>query len=712
MLRFIVLLPAMLLALISTVTVHAAPQSDKVDLAQAQEEELALAYGDKSFVTIASGTKQPIARAPSVATVITAEDIAAIGAADIDEALETVPGLHVSRSPLGYDPIYVIRGIDTQYNPEVLMLVNGIPITGAYVGDRSQVWAGMPVENIARIEVIRGPGSALYGADAFAGVINIITKTAADINGTEVGLRAGSFNSRDAWVQHGGTWGGFDAAAYLRAGHTHGQRQTISADEQSGLDTLFGTTASLAPGPVNLGYDAIDGRIDLSRDKWRLRAGYQQRSNAGSGAGVASALDPVGTSYGERVNTDLTYQDANFARDLDVTVQASYLYITEQSDLTLFPPGANFGLGAFPDGVIGNPDKWERHLRANLAAVYSGLQSHKLRFGAGTQNDNLYQTQESRNYNQVFEPGVGYVPQPLPGGMTEMNNTDIFMTPHDRRVNYVYAQDEWAFTRDWYLTAGIRHDQYSDFGGTTNPRLALVWDTAYNLTSKLLYGTAFRPPSFAELYNINNPVAQGNPNLKPETNQSVELAFSWQAASTLQGNLNLFRYQMKDILRFVPDPSTGISTAQNAGSQHGQGFETELVWDANQSLRLSGNYAQQRSIDEATNQDAGIAPEHHVYARADWRFMPRWTLDTQLNYVADRKRAPGDTRPDIADYHTVDLTVRSKNRSGDWGFSFKVLNLFNADAREPSPFGTPFVPIPYDLPLAGRAWRVELSHQL
>ena len=298
------LLPALLLALLSTATVHAAPEADKVDLAQAEEEDLAQAYGDKSFVTIATGTKQPIARAPSVASVITAEDIAAIGAADIDEVLETVPGLHVSRSPIGYNPIYTIRGIDTQYNPEVLMLVNGIPITGVYFGNRSQVWGGMPVENIARIEVIRGPGSALYGADAFAGVINIITKTSADINGTQLGLRAGSFNSLDGWVQHGGTWGNFDVAAYLRAGHTDGQRQIIAADEQTGLDNLFNIPAlppaSLAPGPVNLGYDAIDGRIDLSRDKWRLRAGYQQRSNVATGAGVASALDPVGTNYGER----------------------------------------------------------------------------------------------------------------------------------------------------------------------------------------------------------------------------------------------------------------------------------------------------------------------------------------------------------------------------------------------------------------------------
>ena len=126
--------------------VHAAPQTE--------EEELALAYGDKSFVSIATGSRQPIARAPSVASVVTAEDIAAIGAADLDEVLETVPGLHVSRSPIGYNPIYTIRGIHTQYNPQVLMLVNGIPITGVFVGNRSQIWGGMPVEDIAAIDRI------------------------------------------------------------------------------------------------------------------------------------------------------------------------------------------------------------------------------------------------------------------------------------------------------------------------------------------------------------------------------------------------------------------------------------------------------------------------------------------------------------------------------------------------------------------------------
>lgn len=649
-----------------------------------EEEDLALAYGDKSFVTIASGTRQPIARSPSVATVITAEDIAAIGAADLDEVLETVPGMHVSRSPIGYNPIYTMRGIHTQYNPQVLMLVNGIPITGVFVGNRSQIWGGMPVENIARIEVIRGPSSALYGADAFSGVINIVTKTAADINGTELGVRAGSFRSRDAWVQHGGAWGGFDVAAYLRVGATDGQRQIIAADALSGSPF-----PSLAPGSVNLGRDAIDARIDLSRDKWRLRAGYQQRDNVETGAGVASALDPRGSNFGERVSADLTWQDANFAPDLDVTAQASYLHITEQSDLTLYPPG----FPGFPDGVIGNPYKWERHLRFNLSAFYTGFQSHKLRFGTGTQGDDLYRIKDSNNYTL-----------PPLGTVVDVTDAAPFIRPHSRRVNYVYAQDEWAFARDWYLTAGVRHDQYSDFGGTTNPRIALVWETAYNLTSKLLYGRAFRPPSFAELYNINNPVLLGNPDLKPETIESVELAFAWQPASTLQANLNLFRYRMKDILRV--DTSF---TMQNAGQQRGQGLEVELAWEASRSLRLSGNYALQRSIDEATGLDAGNAPRHHVYARADWRFMPGWTLNAQVNHVADRRREPSDTRPAIPDYQTVDLTLRKQKWKKDWDFAFTVRNLFDADAREPSP--APGL-IPNDLPLAPREWRFELRHQL
>ena len=167
------------------------------------EADLAAIYGDKDSISLVTGSKQPLRRAPAVATVITADDIAASGATDLDEVLETVPGLHVSRSTIVNQPIYVMRGIySNPTNPQILLLQNGVPMTSLYSGDKGNVWGGLPLENLARIEIIRGPGSALYGADAYAGVINLITKTAAEVHGTELGARAGSFNSQDAWVQH------------------------------------------------------------------------------------------------------------------------------------------------------------------------------------------------------------------------------------------------------------------------------------------------------------------------------------------------------------------------------------------------------------------------------------------------------------------------------------------------------------------------------
>ncbi|HEV8692302.1 MAG TPA: TonB-dependent receptor plug domain-containing protein, partial [Ideonella sp.] len=260
-----------------------------------EEEELAMSFGDKSHVSIATGSQVPVSRAPSIATVITSEDIRAMGAVDLDEVLETVPGLHVSRSPVLNAPVYTIRGVrGTLTNPQVLMLVDGVPMTAVYAGDRGLNWGGQPLENVARIEVIRGPGSAVYGADAFAGVINIITRSAADIGGTQVGARAGSFDKAAGWVLHGSHWAGFDVAAYLEVSRTDGGGRTVDADAQTGLDAIFGQfgvpPVSHAPGPMNNDYKLIDAALELASGPWKLRSSYKRVYELGSGAGVAQAL--------------------------------------------------------------------------------------------------------------------------------------------------------------------------------------------------------------------------------------------------------------------------------------------------------------------------------------------------------------------------------------------------------------------------------------
>lgn len=675
-----------------------------------EEDDLALSYGNKGVVSIATGSQQDIARAPAVASVITAQDIQAMGATDLDQVLESVPGLHVSFSSLYNGPIYSFRGITTKFNPQALMLINGIPINNVFLGNRSLAWGGMPLENVARIEVIRGPGSALYGADAFAGVINVITKNAADINGTQYGVRAGSFDRQDAWFLHGGKMGPADVAFYLGAGHTDGPKKTIEADTQTQLDRLFGTRASLAPGREEMMRKNLDMQVDVGYDLWRFRAGFQGRE-IGTGTGLADTLDPNARARGRRWNSDLTYSNPNFFHNWDVTAQVSFRDVKDlpaSPETVLFPPGA-FG-GAFPDGVIGNPGHAERDTQFGLSGFYTGFDKHRVRIGAGYRIEDMYRTTELKNFKLVVIPGVGINFVPL-GGLVDVSSTDsVFLTPHKRTIRYAFIQDEWSLAKDWTLTAGVREDHYSDFGSTANPRAALVWDVAYNFSIKALYGSAFRAPSFTEQYSLNNPVTIGNPKLKPERIRTRELAFSWQPTQTLQTNLNLFTYRMRNIIQFVPnvDPSSG-STAQNTGDQTGRGLELEAILDATRNLRLSGSYSLQHSIDRVTGQDAGLAPHRRLFARADWRFAPLWQIGTTVNYVADRKRQPGDTRPLIPNYSTVDLTLRKEKFAGTWSVSAAVLNLFNRDAREPS-----FAPgnIPFDLPLPGRAFYVQLQHKL
>jgi iron complex outermembrane receptor protein len=672
----------------------------------AEEEELSLSFGDKATVSIATGVQQPLRRAPAVATVITAEDIAAMGATDLDEVLETVPGIHVSRSIQGYSPLYFVRGIASDYNPQTLMLQNGVPMTTLFVGNRGNAWLSLPVENIARIEVIRGPGSALYGADAYSGVINIITKSAADTSGTELGLRGESHQTWRSWVQHGGTVGPFDVAAYIGVGQTDGFKRTIDQDKQTTYDSLFSTRASLAPGSVQTGYDSVDGSLELGLGRIKFRSAYKLRDNAGLGPGVNGALDPVGRAKSERLTADLSASGYELARDLDVGATLSYLQYTQQFPAypMLLPPGA-FG-GLFPNGMFGAPNTWERQWRASVVGTYMGWASHTLRFGVGHDDLDLYRTQEFKNFTLS---GPRSLPTPTPSGEVEEVSADgVFMTPHRRMVDYVYVQDEWRIAQDWTLTGGLRRDHYSDFGDTTNPRMALVWDASLDLTAKLLYGRAFRAPAFTELYSINNPVVRGNPDLKPETINTWEAAFTWQARSDVDVNLSLFRYKMHDIIR-ATNQDDGSTMFNNAGTQHGHGLELESNWRLSRAVRLQGHYAWQRSTDESTGQDAGYAPRHHVFARVDWHAANGWFLGSQVSFIGGRKRAAGDTRPDIADYTTVDVNLRTTNVHKGWELSAAIRNLFDADAREPT---LPSNMIPGDLPLPGRTFYIQAVYKL
>ena len=554
--------------------------------------------------------------------------------------------------------------------------------------------------------MIRGPGSAVYGADAFSGIINIITKNSDDIDGTQAGVRAGSFNTRDGWVLHGKTYGEVDVAVMLEYHETNGHKETVQSDAQTQLDAAFGTKASLAPGGVSMSRQNVDARLELGYKNWKFRSGYQGRYDVGTGTGLAQALDSVGRYSSERVNADLNYHNSDAVEDWTFDAQLAFLDMSykPENNQILYPANTFLFGATYPNGLIGNPSVSERHARLNLSAIYKGFENHSVRLGTGYHYANLYKVTETRNFG--VDPATG-APLSTTDLLVDLTDTPyIFLPEASRNSQYLFVQDTWDISEKWQLTTGVRYDHYSDFGNTINPRLAVVWKPNSDWTAKLLYGRAFRAPAFLELYNQNNPVALGNANLDPETIETTELAFNYNVTENFNLGINVFSYELTDAVRFVSD-SSGNAQAQNSGNQEGEGFELEAEWKVSDKFRLVGNYAFQNSKGDMGEQVAN-APKNQAYVRTDWQFISKWHLNTQINWVGERPRALGDIRPNLDDYTIVDLTVYGKLRD-DLSVKASIRNVLDSSAYEPS--AGPSYQIANDLPLAGRSYYLEFSYQ-
>lgn len=199
-------------------------------------------------ISVSTGTQKTVAEAPSIATVITSEQIARSSATTLFELLDSVPGLFVYMNYYSSNNID-IRGIHTTHGAQVVWLINGTSMKRIQ-NSNLPVRFNLPTSIIERIEIIRGPGSAVYGADAFSGVINIITKNAKNIEDIhEAGVRYGSYGTSEAFARTGTAIGEAKIGvniSYMTEGKDNGRIMT--KDQQSVFDNAYGTHASYAPG--------------------------------------------------------------------------------------------------------------------------------------------------------------------------------------------------------------------------------------------------------------------------------------------------------------------------------------------------------------------------------------------------------------------------------------------------------------------------------
>lgn len=643
-------------------------------------------------VSIATGYNQSIQTAPAVTTVVTAQQIRDTGARDLIDVLTFVPGFFVGRSAYSVEPVIAVRGFTSAFNQTVLILLDGIPQTEYVFGDRLALLGIVPLDVIDRVEIMRSPSSALYGADAYSAVVNIVTHRTPPEK-TQVAVGSGSQRTRDARLFGGGRAGNFDVVGALEYRETDGDKTFIAADLQTNLDTLFGTHASWAPGKANTHQGWFGAHLNVTGENTALTLRTALGRDIGMNVGLAGALDPFGHVDTTTIEglLERTIKGPNWTAkgSMDGTFMRYALH-----DAHYFPSGA-FGL--FPEGVTADMQLEEYRVRLQGRLNYAGWARHRLALGTGVESGEVHLESERRNYSIVNGMIVPIDP---------VQDTDdalgLGASSFSRDLLFVYGQDEWDFYPDWTLTWGIRYDRYSDFGNILSPRLALVWITSTYLTTKLLYGRGFRGPSLLDTDARHIPAVAGNSDLKPEKLDSLELAFDYRPSEQLTTRWSVFYQRTEDQIRLQNDGGLTFRP-ENVGRQKGHGLELEAWWNIDRDTRLYGAYAYQDNTDETTGADAGYTPHHQVLARFLRRSRP-WLFSIQARYVGYRDRVAEDTRSTADTYTLVDALVRREIMPG-LEAGLEIRNLFNADAEEAG-VGTAF---PSDLPLSGRTFYFDLT---
>ncbi|MEQ1636837.1 MAG: TonB-dependent receptor [Methylococcales bacterium] len=658
---------------------------------EAKTDNLALTHGSEEMQSIAAGHPIPQNLSPSVTSVMTSKDIERIGARRLEDVLEYLPGVHVS-SARGGNNVIGFRGIYSEGNAQALILVNGIPLRNTVIGGKPYGWT-MPVKNISHIEVIRGPGSMLYGGDAITGVINVILKTGKELHGGDVGGFFGGHDTFEGWAEYGNKKADWEYAFSMQGGATNGSQGRIDRDTQTLLDSQLGTHASNAPGFTNNGRDDIDARVDVAYQDWlRLRAGYQRFNHVQTGVGGALALDSLGASNVDIYNLDLS---ANNKITDDLTAETKFYFLGQHTDwdFQLLPPGT-FG-GLLPQGAINQSANFQGTAGLSTQFNYAGIKKHNVTFGSGVNHN--WVSDISSKINYLITPG--FIQQ---NPLTELSvyGADPLSKSRSRTNFYTLIQDEWNFAPDWHLTTGFRYDYYSDASGGLSPRVSLVWNVNPYLTTKLLYSRAFRPPSFLQ----KNQPASPSTSIKSETMDTLEFQAENKWSPALMTSANVYWFDLNNLIISNSD-STLTSTISvspnpvsfsNAGPIHGIGIETEGRYQLNETLNLSLGY----SYHGVSNSNStGLLPEHMIKTLINWEFAKDWVLGSQINWIGERKRPANDLRSNLSDYCILGLTL-STRIAKPLELTLRANNLLGTNAKEPSLSSTL---LPGDIPVNDRS---------
>lgn len=592
---------------------------DDADLLEMSLEELM-----NINITSASNTDEALSRAPATIIIVTAKDIVERGYTEMYDVLNDLPGFDLSRA-FGDDNYYLYaRGYRKETSDQMLLMVDGIAMNHLY-SNNMNLFGMYPLSNIQQVEVVYGPASAIYGPNAFAGVINIITKKEGN---STVSMHYGQNNTLIADMNYikkiNDVNISFTGRFYDTDGHDFSDRTTALDSRLYTDTTLWGPFANTD----FIGYQSP------------IKSHYLTGSVNYKGLTLGFINFLYETGYGAEWPGDKVLNSQNWGFD-EMTYFARYedeLDISEKmnpiSSKTLLKlrhsghPANSLFLERYSGGV--DASYWQT-TNQSVSFFQDFAYTHKKLFSvnAGIKYDRrTLQGQYNEIYGPFF-PSDSMVSYPFP----EIPDREITAHNHFMMQDYgAYTQLKVTPIEMLDIIAGLRYDNNSIFGDVLNPRLGLVFEPIPGLISKFFYGQAYLEPTARILYG-GWQGSLSNVDLKPERIRTFEGTVAY-AKGNLSNSINVFFNQGYDV----------IAGAENIGKRKMIGFEYAGKMLLNSPLSFIHKF------------------------KADWYLSyidSKENLDDGQGWNETGNMAPIKIKAILTAYVTKDLSVSLQNRWTD-----------------------------------------------
>jgi outer membrane receptor for ferrienterochelin and colicins len=635
-------------------------------------------------VVTASGYLQTTSEAPSTIAVITAQQIADRGYEQLEDALRDIPGIdmiHIN----GYAPTLIyFRGMYGAENLRALLMIDGI-VENNILGSNDIAGPAYSLHNAERIEIIWGPVSALYGANAFGGVINIISKKGADIDALHAEQGFGSFNTSFEKLNMGIKKSKFEFAAAATLFSTDGPKFSNRDPDYSGsyIDKAYSFNGSVS-------YYARNSKTTFGYRTYKTPMGWGTYSNSptrylglpSQGYNNQSIVGVIQRDIrGEKSGLDDSYLRTWFIQNeykptgkLNFlgravyretgTAEDSYIYVTADGRKLIRLPIASYS----------------NRVSGEISANYSLSEMHKFSAGIDYYRDNV----EAGVRQSTLDLTTIY----LIDGRDTVTNIHATLLPrkYDIRNNFG-SYFQYILTTGLLgktsFTFGGRYDHNSYFGDAVSPRIAIVNQPVKKLTLKFQFGTAFRAPTNLEIHETP---PSGNFQLEKEKIRTYEINTIYSLSKNVRIQVNGFRNELTDVIvlgnlsGLTPDKNPGVITVNGA-----EGI-LDIAVTKNISGFLNFTYQDSRGKNLITHNAGEVPGVAKVKGNAGitMHVGDLFTISFSGNQVGTRNVPRTDPYGPVKGYFLVNCAVSTgKLYKNKITASLNIHNLFNAKWLDP-----------------------------